>query len=460
MGQYEAFWQAPTETPTVWVGLLFAILSLGASLYELANKNSAGHGLMPSAHVLSQKFEQCLVLGKYATAEEHSLEALMIHTQGCFVRANDSDAKPWFLMGIITRLAIRLGYHRDPATFPNATLSPFYGEMRRRVWTSIVQVDALISFQMGLPSMIPSEYCDTDLPRNLEYSDFGPETTVLPPSRPFSDYTPIMYTIAKNPVVAMFKTVVGHTQSLLVPPYERTLALDGQLRTAYNNVPDNLRYKPLEQCVVDSPGVIMNRATIEILYLKSVIVLHRRYIKTNRQDARYDFSRNACLEAALHVLDRQKEMYRATQPGGQLHGDRWIGSTLATNDFILAGMILCLELTLRIRQPANKVANNLDVARCIAAVQVSHDIWVAASAFSTEARIAAHALESTVRRVKAHAAGAPSSPASQSSHATGSQLDFSSHLGQLSVHQQPASEDGMEYIDWVSLFRGRYWNPL
>ncbi len=62
-----------------------------------------------------------------------------------------------------------MGYHRDPSNLSG--ISPFDGEMRRRVWLNIVQVEALMSYEMGFPSMIPSEFCDTKVPRNLENTE-------------------------------------------------------------------------------------------------------------------------------------------------------------------------------------------------------------------------------------------------------------------------------------------------
>ncbi|AEO55551.1 hypothetical protein MYCTH_2108176 [Thermothelomyces thermophilus ATCC 42464] len=77
-----------------------------------------------------------------------------------------------------------------PAT---ADITAFEGEIRRRVWINLFQLGALVSFQMGFPSMIPSEHCDAQPPRNLDYSDFGADTATLTPSRPLSVDTPVVY---------------------------------------------------------------------------------------------------------------------------------------------------------------------------------------------------------------------------------------------------------------------------
>lgn len=359
---------------------------------------------IPTPVSMADVARQCLVLGDYADVDAHSLEAMIVLLKGHYFYVSDNRprgaataANLWYLIGMVIRLAVRRGYHRDPSKLPAARLSPFAGEMRRRIWVAIVQVDALMSFQVGLPSMIPLADCDTALPRNLEFSDLHPDMKELPPSRPVSDVTSILYTIVKSGIMACFQAVVAHTRSLAPKPYEDTQALDARLRQAYRELPAYYQYKPLSQSLIDSPSVIMNRTTIEMLYLKSLIVLHRNHVPlyykspTNQQTAA---SRQACIDAACTVLGRQAELAAATQNGGLLHDSRWMISALTVNDFILAAIVLCLDITLRGSRPVID-----DDQRPLACIRRAHAIWVANSAQSPEARIAAEALGSTLARV-------------------------------------------------------------
>lgn len=416
--------------------------------------------MIPSAKLLSKYTEHCLVLGRYATAREHSLEVLLIHLQSCYLRSKDSDLNLWFLMGIIIRLAVQLGYHRDPSKIQTFKLLPFEGEMRRRVWATIFQLDTLMSFQMGLPSMISVEYCDTELPRNLENSDFLPETPVLPHPRPLSDITPVLYTIVKSSIMSMFRAVIGHTRSLISSPYDNTMALDAQLRDAYSKVPAALRYMPISQSIVDSPGTIMDRTTIETLHLKSIIVLHRQYITNHRLSTLFDFSRSACLQAAKTLLERQVELHEATQPGSQLYDHRWMVSALMTNDFILAAMIICLELTIRTHRPvgsgreavSNTTAQDAGSAKYIDMLQRCQRIWATVAEFSTEARTASDAIESTTRRILACVEVQPEVPGYGSSHPTLLHGNNAGPSRSPSQSQWPIPDDEAAYIDWVSSF--------
>jgi hypothetical protein len=132
--QYVSFWEAPQSASPIWIALLFAILSLAKSMSELSGTSHGAAEPIPSAKLLSRATEQCLVLGGYARAREHCLEVLLVHLQSCYIRSKDSDLNLWLLMGVIIRLALKMGYHRDPAKLPKAEFSPFESEMRRRVW--------------------------------------------------------------------------------------------------------------------------------------------------------------------------------------------------------------------------------------------------------------------------------------------------------------------------------------
>ncbi|KAJ3540398.1 hypothetical protein NM208_g5087 [Fusarium decemcellulare] len=446
--EYESFWESPESTSTVWIGLLFSVLSLAANICEFTGIGRGSQNLIPPARDLSKKTQECLILGKYVQADAYGVEALLVHLGSCYMRVKDSDINLWFLMGTMVRLAISKGYHRDPSKLSGYRISQFEGEMRRRVWVTLFQIDALLSFQMGLPSTIPTEYCDTEMPRNLKYSDLDPEMTELPPSRPLHDSTSILYIIVKASVMSMFKTVVGHTRSLMPPPYDATVALDGQIRQVYDNLPRNFKYKPLRQSVVDEPGTIMHRVTIEMLHLKSIIVLHRQYI-THRQDTRYDFSRHACLEAAFQILDRQVELHEATRPGGQLHDVGRLIPTLTKNDFILAGMVICLDLTISMKQNASiggaQGSDDEQFERSAKAIQQAYQIWESASTTSSEARIVAHALSSTMERI-ATGQNIGDNLSSEVLQASNSRADQDS-----AFPETLNATDVMEYVDWTLL---------
>ncbi|KAG5766787.1 hypothetical protein H9Q72_005159 [Fusarium xylarioides] len=396
---YESFWVSPSEASPVWIALLLALLSLSAGVYEISGMARSSQFPIPSSKALSKKTQECLLLSNYTAANEHAVEAFLLLLVGCWLRAKVSDTNLWFLMGRVVQLAICKGYHRDSTKVPSSRVSPFDGEMRRRVWVCLYQLDSLMSFQMGLPSMIPSDFCNTELPRNLKQSDFYPGIAELPPPRPLSETTTISYAIVKASVMGMFKKVVRHTRYVTPLSYEETVSLDAEVRAAYDKIPDNFKYKPLTSFIVDEISIIMSRTTIELLYLKSIIVLHRQYL-TDRQDSRFAFSRKASLEAAERLLERQAEINQLTFPGGLLHDKKWMVTSLTLSDFTLAAMVICLDLTVALRNSMRTRTNTEEeeLRKNLKIIEKAHEIW-SSSSETSEGRIVSHALDSTIRRV-------------------------------------------------------------
>ncbi|RGP69508.1 transcription factor [Fusarium sporotrichioides] len=446
--EYDNFWNAPRHTSTTWTALLFAVLSLSAGVYEASGMPLPSPVPIPSSKDLSTKTQHCLLLSDYISSNEHAIEAFLLHLVGCWLRSKVSDTNLWFLMGKVVQLAISKGYHRDSAKVPNANISAFDGEMRRRVWVCIYQLDALMSFQLGLPSMVPSDSCDTELPRNLDQNQLHPDITELPPSRPLSENTIILYSIVKASVMAKFKEVVKHTRSPAPLSYETTVVLDTEVRQAYANIPDHFKYKPLTNFLTEEVSVIMTRTTLELLHLKSIIVLHRQHLM-HRHDSRSEFSRNACLEAAGRLLERQVEMDRVTETGGQLHDMKWTITTLTISDFTLAAMVICLDLTVTMRHSADSPPSPTtyhEVQRYLAIIKNAHKMWVVAGELCSEARTVAHALDSTMERVNDFLStwSLPTGPESWQTL----DVESSSSLANDSSYQMNDLEM-MDSIDWT-----------
>ncbi|XEV07026.1 hypothetical protein FSHL1_012313 [Fusarium sambucinum] len=446
--EYEAFWKAPRQASTTWTALLFALLSLSTAVYEASGMALPSSTPIPSSKDLSIKTQNCLLLCNYITSAEHAVEAFLLHLVGCWLRGRASDTNLWFLMGKLVQLAIIKGYHRDSSKLPNSNISAFDGEMRRRIWVCIYQLDSLMSFQLGLPSMVPSDSCDTELPRNLDQNQLHPDITELPPSRPMSENTTILYSIVKASVMAKFKEVVKHTRSPTPLSPETTVVLDAEVRQAYANIPDHFKYKPLTNFLTEEVSVILTRTTLELLYLKSIIVLHRQHLMY-RNDSRSEFSRNACLEAARRLLERQAEMDRVTETGGQLHDMKWMITTLTLSDFTLAAMVICLDLTITVRLGVNSPPSPTtyqEVQSDLAIIQNAHKIWAVAGKLCSEARTVAHALDSTVERVNDFLS-AWSLPVDSESWQT-LDVESSSSLTNDSLYQIN-DLDMMDIIDWT-----------
>jgi hypothetical protein len=348
--EYRRFWRNPEGTPTMWLGLLYAILSLATSfgLRDSDPRNSSSQTVLAEVNKYHSLSASAAVLADFTKPKQYTLECLILYSAG--LRSNNAFVNVWLMIGLIVRLALRMGYHRDPSHYQ--AISVFQGEMRRRVWAVIGMIDVLISFQLGLPSMFRTITSDTQPPRNILDRDFNASTTALPSSRGVEELTPSSYTRAKLRIVRIFANAAELSHQTVAPSYEEIMRLDSELEEAKAAVPPLLQMPDISELVTDPAEQLMCRFNLDLLYLKTKIVLHRRYmlvpfdqLTLTEQQRGIGDSRRACTESALRVLNHHHTIYSASQTGGQLESVKWYMGSISTHDFLLAAMVICLELS-------------------------------------------------------------------------------------------------------------------
>src|SRR5450432_368393 len=145
--------------------MLFSALHIASQVNQASGQEIVDPSDGPARPAYLIIAGRALVTGRYHKARPYSVEAVLLYGVCKYVRKEDPDADAWMIMGISARLALRMGYHRDPRHLTN--ISPFEGEMRRRTFAIVEAFDSLISFQAGLPAIIHEEECDTEPPSNL-----------------------------------------------------------------------------------------------------------------------------------------------------------------------------------------------------------------------------------------------------------------------------------------------------
>ena len=416
--QYDAHWLAPNDTGIVWLGMCFAMMTLALQSYHRAGDEPPEYRgrALELSHEYRRLTAQCLLLADITQPIAQILETLILHVQAEYGRSRDAEPGVLLMVSLCVRLAMRMGYHRDPA--PHQQITPFQGEMRRRVWTFVRQCDLLISFQFGLPAMIRTDHIDTEPPRNLYDDELHEEMKSLPPSRPTFEATPMSYMIAKSKMTFLFGRIVERVGSITDPPsYEDTMKFDQDLREARSTHPPLLQMRSFQESARDPANLIMQRLGLEMVYLRSLFVLHRRFIARGRENPRYAYSRRTCIDASMELLSHQATLHQEAQPGGRLRSVKWYISSLTTHDFLLAAMLVCLDLFRSAEaerkgrspnapgSPANSELYREDRREeMLRAVEHCITIWDAVREQSMEAYKASMALRVMFDKLKAHEA--------------------------------------------------------
>ncbi|KAL7923626.1 fungal-specific transcription factor domain-containing protein [Trichoderma austrokoningii] len=387
--RYDAFWTDPSSADFLWISILFSILSIGAMIADSRQSDVA------SSPFYMAKAAQCLVAGQYFKGRRFSVEALLMHAHSRNVQQLDSDSSLWSLYGLAVRLAQRQGYHRDAARVSsNRAMTPFEAEMRRRTWFVIQSTDLLFSFQNGMPPIITEDVCDVDHPKNLTDDDFDEDTVSLPAPRPPTDPIPVLACIVKSKCCRVMRRVVRHVLAVTPAPYAETLALDQELREWHASVPACLRIRTIRSTAfTDANYTIMHRLMLELMYLKSLCILHRPHLTLHKHDARYDASRRICRESALTILEIQAELDIETGAGGRMYKDRFMVSSLTLHHFLLAAMIVCLDLS----ESTDIIPE--DRTKRIATLRTAYSIWSARRTTSVDALHASRVLGAILSRI-------------------------------------------------------------
>lgn len=343
--QYESFWLAPASTSFLWISILFSTLAM-AVLDDIPHVGE--EAAFAQQRFYTTKAMQCLVAGEYFKAKPMAVEALIMYTLVRVSESKHSDPYLWSFFSVAVRLAQRMGYHRDPSQLNSARITPFQAEMRRRSWFLLEAFDLMYSMQLGMPTVIQDDQCDVGSPTNLHDEDFDEDSISLLPGRPDTEPTKALYFTYKSRLIRQMRRIVLHALSVRTRDYAETLALHADLETIHDNIPPPLRIPSVRGSVgavaMVQANTNLHRVTLELMYLKALCILHRPYLARRKTDPTCEVSRQSCRQAALRILELHSDIEVEVGPSGRLFERGYLLGTLSLHDFLVAAMVLCLDL--------------------------------------------------------------------------------------------------------------------
>lgn len=412
--EYNDFWNAPNETPIMWIGVLYGLFAIAIRVQSLIEEHDAGIAdeskrtfSKARQDLYRQKVAQCLRLGNYIKCPPFTMEAFLSYFVIEYLQSRDTQHGIWLLVGMLVRTAFRMGLHREPTKLADNSFSPFEAEMRRRMWSMVVRLDLMSSGQVGLPRMIHPAMTDTSEPRNFLDEDIHEDMEELPPSRPDTEYTPMLYTIVRNRVLKVFAQVVDLIAASEQPIYRDVLELNEVLRRTYDEIPESLREWDPHQHRIFEQGS-MSVLILRLTFLKALEMLHRPFLFLARDDHRYASSRIACIDAALEILDIQNTLELRSQDNRNIWStpslwwtSSWRLSSLMNHDFLLATTMLVLDLDRDLKNPVQVTdeprerfkSGQPSRAEIIHSLSRVYTLWERSSSKSKEARKVAAAVK-------------------------------------------------------------------
>lgn len=178
------------------------------------------------------------------------------------------------LSGELLRDALIMRMNQDPSTLPG--ISVFEGEIRRRNWMTIIEVDLMLSLLCKMPSMIPPY--TSKPPRNINDEELFEGMQILPASRPIEEWTDglCQHLLAQSfqlRVTACLRIEnMSHVKVEDVLPYTR------RLEKFLQELPPPLRFNYLGDEASKTPSRLMARMELDISIRRPLMYLYLRCV--------------------------------------------------------------------------------------------------------------------------------------------------------------------------------------
>ncbi|MCJ1301804.1 hypothetical protein MMC08_004605 [Hypocenomyce scalaris] len=137
------------------------------------------------------------------------------------------------------------------------------------------------------------------------------------------------------------------------------------------------------------------------------IWLHLKYLTPFYMHAHYEYSRNACIQAAIKILEFQQLVDKEMKPDGLLYPVRFMMTTSLGQFVFLLGMSI-LSYYMQLAKTRSDISLDQDTgARIYNLLRNSYPIWLRSSTVSWEAQKATEHLSFLLGLRKQQEAGVP-----------------------------------------------------
>lgn len=240
---------------------------------------------------------------------------------------------------MIVQTAFRMGYHKDPSHY--AKMSVFEGEMQRRNWALLLQMDLFLASKCGLPPLIDQSQADTAPPANLTDSDLAAHMIELPPRRLDHEPTVIGYLNYKTRLATIHRRIFDRLNASDALNYDEVVHLDNELMEQVKTRPHWLR--PPQAGTPYSRDRLGPLIDADLIVHRARMVLHRKFMIAARQDWTMAPSRNHGLDSAKQALFYQRILFESITITPMNGEQNWRLLSLFSQDFLYAGLLLSMD---------------------------------------------------------------------------------------------------------------------
>lgn len=332
--EYEAYWDPAITLPTTSIVKILLVMAIGTCFYQEeggdALRLSAQQWVYSAQSWISTPFEK----GRL------NLSGLQVYCLLLLARQTNAVGGDllWIAAGSLLRTAFQMGFHRDPSYFPK--ISVMHGEMRRRLWATVLELTIQISLDSGMPPLIMPNDFDTQPPLNIDDEDLSEELVVAPKAKPSHVFTKtsIQIQLLKS-LPTRHRITIIMSDFHIVPSYDDVLQMGAAITDSCKEAAVLFNSYPIS---APRPSALQRNLT-DMAIRCFLLAIHRLFAPKSQEHPQYYFSRKICLDTALLFtsypcdpapLGLMDDFTRLKAISGGFYRDV----------FIHAAMIICLEI--------------------------------------------------------------------------------------------------------------------
>lgn len=305
--EYEAFWQDPSSARPAFVVVLVLMIACVECVVDESPRLFIADS--PLARERSAKtVEVCEDWVAKQSQKHMSLEYFQILCLLLLVKQSSSIKmkRRWTEAGTLVRFAVSAGLNRPTDLLLKRT-SPFATEMRKRLWSFVVEMDLQASLDRGMPCTCVQYISDCGLPANITDEEMDEAMTEAPLSKPTTEITKMTYlcvSAQSRSLRAELTTLLNQPDHHL--PYEDILSYTQQIERHLRGLPvlNGDTGADVPQTNSFGQSIILLRIQLQ----QYLLVLHASAARQASTDIASSFSKSAFLTVSRSIIKQLSEL--------------------------------------------------------------------------------------------------------------------------------------------------------
>ena len=342
--EYEAYWSKGAANANLSPGFLPQFVAILIIVFRMHSESQAllDRGFAYSAYAMLKAW-QAQLIGKE--------RSYFSNLQACtlLVIAGQTLPQPidrmWMETGALLRHAMTLGLHVEPNVYPK--LQIFHGEIRRRLWITIAELDIQSSLLSGMPPTLRAGAYGTNLPSNFDDNDLTEGMEELPEPRPLEEWTPT------RPQIALAQSIdwrlraaeLCSRQKAEHDGEEEVAELETRLLEAIETQPQCLHLDLENFAASKHPDRVLGVVLLRLFSRRALLSMYRPVILSNGWNTKMRI-RSKFFDSAIKILQYHDGLDPDSQEGNGLNTKAcWaMLQNMCKQDIIQAAISVCFEI--------------------------------------------------------------------------------------------------------------------